>query len=123
MSLELALQENTLAIRELIAALAKQPPTTKAAKTKPMPAAAQPAEAPPTKAEPAPPAAPESASAEQPVNYDTAKESILDVVAQHGTAAAAEILNSFGASNLQQVPAEQWPAVIQACRQRLGAQP
>lgn len=134
MSLEIALNENTLAIRQLIAALcavsALQPmPAPIAAQAQleeaPAPAKAKRARA---KAAPAPPA-------EEPVPLDTAPATVgpvltyddvkgpflTDLVAKHGRAAGAQLLRDFGVpegGKLSDIPADRWADVLAAIRER-----
>lgn len=140
MSLEATIQENTNAIRELIAAIQAGVPTTAAqvAAVVTEAAADKPAkeEAPakkPTnakKVEPAPTqptaeavaaAAPEqkgepSAQADAPTYQDTA-DAVTKLARTKGRDAAVAVLSKFGADKLPDVKPEQFAAVIAACEE------
>lgn len=142
MSLEATIQENTNAIRELIAAIKAGVPTTAAqvaavvTEAKPTTAAKEttakkttPAE----KAEPAPTqptaeagaaAAPEkkdepSAQAATP-NYQATADAVTKLAREKGRDAAVAVLKEFGAAKLPDVKPEQFADVIAAC-QKAGA--
>lgn len=137
MSLEATIQENTNAIRELIAAIKAGVPTTAAqvaavvTEAKPTTAAKEttakkttPAE----KAEPAPTqptaeavaaAAPEkkdepSEQAAAP-NYQATADAVTKLARTKGREAAVAVLTKFGASKLPDVKPEQFAAVIAEC--------
>lgn len=137
MSLEVAINENTQAIRELIAALAKgQTPTaaqvqavreevTQAEKPK---AKAEPKPAPEPKPEPAPEAAPE-ASAPTPaetfpdtpgVTYQDAAAAITKLSRTKGRDAAVALLYRFKASKLPDVQPDQYFEIIEAAKAAMG---
>jgi len=123
MSIETALAENTAALRELHALLARiSVPATEgpapapktqarsAAPTAPTPptVAAEPAAAPATKAEPSEPAA---------LTYDDVKRAIIEVSKAKGRDAAVALLAEFGATkgpDLQATPEKFAPFVARA---------
>ena len=142
MSLEATIQENTNAIRELIAAIKAGVPTTAAqvaavvTEAKPTTAAKEttakkttPAE----KAEPAPTqptaeavaaAAPEkkdepSEQAATP-NYQATADAVTKLARTKGRDAAVAVLTKFGAAKLPDVKPEQFAAIIAAC-EKAGA--
>lgn len=127
MSLELAIQENTAAIRELIAALtvssaaqvtllaeatapAKPAPAKKAVKAEPAPAPA-----PEIKAEE--PVAPAPAPAAEPaIPYSNVATAVTELAKTKGRQAAVDLLTSFGVAKATELKAEQYGAVIAAAQ-------
>ncbi len=126
--LEQALQENTLALRELIALMktgrkpqAEQPAVEAkaepAADPAPAPAAApapapQPAPA-PAAAAPAPAEAPApAAKAEIKIDFDQVKALFRQRQKEWGASRLKEILQRFGAARLTEVLPEHWPEVL-----------
>lgn len=125
MSLEVAINENTQAIRELIAALAKgQTPT--AAQVQAVREEVTQAEKPKAKAEPKP--APE-ASAPTPaetfpdtpgVTYQDAAAAITKLSRTKGRDAAVALLYRFKASKLPDVQPDQYFEIIEAAKAAMG---
>ena len=137
MSLEATIQENTNAIRELIAALAHGVPTTAAQ------VAAVVAEIPTlvTEAKPEKPAkktqvaatqesstptAPDSSESsssetEEPPSYQETAAAITKLSRTKGRDAAVSLLGKFGAVNLKEVKPEQFASVIAAANEATGA--
>lgn len=135
MSLELAIAENTAALRALLAhlqsgAVAAPPapvseaPVAKARKAKPAPVV----EAPPAPVVEAAPA-PEPVKVEEPaappapaLTYDDVKIVFLtQLVARHGRDAGVALLKEFGVpegGKLTDVPPEKWPDVVAAINAR-----
>ena len=130
MSLELAIKENTTAIRELIAAMAngqsataaqvqavvKQLPETKVAK--PTPAA---------KAEPLPAPLPDINSDDvafedaTTVSYEETSKSIVKLSRERGREKAIACLADFGVTNLKQAKPEHYAAIQSAANSALVA--
>lgn len=130
--LEQALQENTLALRELIALMktgrkpqAEQPAVEAEAKAEPAaapapaaPAAADPAPQPvpapaPAAAAPAPAEAPApAAKAETKIDFDQVKALFRQRQKEWGASRLKEILQRFGAARLTEVLPEHWPEVL-----------
>lgn len=145
MSLEVAIQENTNAIRALIAALAKGVPTTAAqvaavvteAKAEPKAearaaAATETAQATET-AEQKPEALTQMTAAEaekalhghanNPADaptYQATADAVTQLARTKGRDAAVAVLNEFGAAKLPDVKPEQFAAIIAAC-EKAGA--
>lgn len=139
MSLEATIQENTNAIRELIAAIKAGVPTT-AAQVAAVVTEAKPTQAakestakkttPAEKAEPAPTqptaeavaaAAPEKKKKAEPSeqvatpNYQATADAVTELAREKGRDAAIAVLTKFGASKLPDVKPEQFAAVIAEC--------
>lgn len=133
MSLELAIQENTSAIRELIAAIANGVPTTGAQ------VAAVVSEAPAATVEPPKPAAAEKVSQSSggtnesgasaapsdtgataaPIDYEAIKKPFLALVNKKGREAAATLLSQFGidagkGGKLSDITADKYADVLAA---------
>jgi hypothetical protein len=139
MSLEATIQENTNAIRALIAALAQGIPTTAAqvaAVVAETPAVAtevkadKPAkktQAAATQASPTPTAsdssqASSSETVDEPVPvYQDASAAIIKLSRSKGRDAAVSVLAKFGAAKLPDVKPEQFAAVIAAANEAMGA--
>lgn len=140
MSLEIAIQQNTAAINELVALLkggAVIPPpaedqalpaeSTRTTRKKPKEAAPEapagepekPAASAPSQASTAAPAqtteAAAAATEQKQINYSDAAVCVNKVAARKGRAAAVEILAKFGAKTLQEVKASSYGDVIKAC--------
>ena len=110
MSLEQVIQENTAAIRELIAALGKGAPSQAAAPVENPPVEEPKADAKPTKEkkQQAPAATPESqeeaaAAADEPapVSYDDCAQSVTKLAKSKGRPAAVALLGQFDLKTLQ----------------------
>lgn len=130
MSLEAALQENTTAIRELIAALSAGAVITKAKQAEPKKAPvakAQPAPEPVTKeqpvSEPVPveqPVTEEPEQLELEVSYDDVSKAVVALHRAKGRQAAVEVLEKFGLPTAREAKPEQWAPIIEACKEALG---
>lgn len=107
MTLEAAIQENTAAVRDLIAQLKTACTGAMCAST----VALQPVkeEKPRDLAQTA-----EAKAAKEP-SYQDAAKAITDLARAKGRTAAEEVLKRFGAEKLPQVKAEDFAAVIAAC--------
>lgn len=129
MSLEQALQENTVAIRELIAALTNHAPTP--APTKEVEAAAEKAvekakaKAPAKKTEPAvETAANRSSDADatsDAVTYSQVSDAVLKLVAAKGRAAATDILTDMGLKSAREAKPEQYAELLAKVAEVMGA--
>lgn len=142
MSLEIALQENTAAIRELIAAISKGIPTTaqqvaavvqeaqvedkpakaekKAKAEKAESAKVEPAVTQEPKADAAP-AADEEGPVEPEVTYQDAAAAITQLSKVKGRDAAVALLKKFGASKLPEVKPEDFAAIVADAKAQAGA--
>lgn len=138
MSLEIAIQENTKAIRELIAAISNGIPTTaaqvaavvqeaqveeKPAKTEKK-AKAEKAETPKaeTAATPEPKADAAPAADDAPeVTYQDAAAAITQLSKVKGRDAAVALLKKFGASKLPEVKPEDFAAIVADAKAQAGA--
>lgn len=129
MSLESAIQENTTAMRELIAALMssraiaadavaraaadaiqvrepaaeKEPAAELAAKT----AGA---------AAPTPPPAAADSSQAKPVTYDDVKTAVLELIKKKGRDAAADVLSRFGVQKAPDLREEHYSEAVEMCK-------
>ena len=125
MTLEAAIQENTAAVRDLIAAINAQAAggtavkvtntttkTTKAATTSPVPAPAEKAKE---------PAAPAPAATDSDVTYQEASKAVIGLKNAKGRDAAVAVLAQFNAKNLQEVKPEDFAAVVKACQEAAEA--
>jgi hypothetical protein len=150
MTLEQLIADNTAAIRELarvlvagngitIVAPAPAPapvpepapsPAAPPAAAEPAPAARRPGR--PRKEPPAvapgserpsalPPPDPSPAAANDGAGYMDASRALSALLAARGREVALGVLQSFGASNLKEVPPAQWPAVREAAQKALEA--
>lgn len=131
MTLEAAIQANTAAVLELIAAINAQAAGGAALKTaaitnktvKAPTASPAPAPAETTKEPAAPaPAAPnaDGVDAEE-VTYQDAAKAVTNLAKAMGRPAAEEVLKQFGASKLPDVKPEDFAAVVQACKEAAEA--
>lgn len=117
--LEVAVQENTVALRELIALLkggaASAAPTAATAPAAPAaPAAAAPRTRKPaeTKTDPAP-AEPEKAAA--PTTYEQAAKAVTSLIQRKGKPAALAVLEKFEAKKLPDIKPERFADVVSMC--------
>lgn len=124
MSLEATIQENTAAIRELIAAIAKGLPVTGAQ------VAAVVAEAPAEVAKEKPPAPKTEAKAETPApaeeapklaTYEDVRKAINDLAKAKGRDAVVGVLGQFGAAKGPDVKPEQYAAFVVAAHEAIEA--
>lgn len=107
MTLEAAIQENTTAVRELIAQLKTASTGTTGASTVTLQ---------PVKEEKAGALTQtDEAKATKEPSYQDAAKAITDLARAKGRTAAEEVLKRFGAEKLPQVKAEDFAAVIAAC--------
>ncbi|WP_369952289.1 hypothetical protein [Ralstonia syzygii] len=119
MSLEVAIQENTAAIRDLIAAIASGAALPAAAE-KVVAAASKPrAEAKQEAAAPASTEGGEKGAVE--VSYNDAASVITKLSRGKGRDAALKVLQQFGADNLKGVKPEQFADVMAAAQKALEA--
>ena len=125
MSLEVAINENTQAIRELIAALAKgQTPTPaqveavreEIAQVEKPQAKAKPEPAPEPKPEPTAETVPDTPS----VTYQDAAAAITKLSRTKGRDAAVALLYRFKASKLPDVQPDQYFEIIEAAKAAMG---
>lgn len=135
MSLEATIQENTQAIRELIAALAKGvTPTpaqvaavaTEAQAEKPAPAkktqaAATQESSTPTASDNSASSSPATPAAEPEPTYQDAAAAITKLSRTKGRDAAVALLAKFGAAKLPDVKPEQFAEIIKAAIAAMGA--
>lgn len=116
MSLELAIQQNTAAINQLIEILSKGITAAPAAPPEPPGLtleetfAETPAPKPKKKAEPAP----------APVSYADAAGAVTRLVKEKGRDAAKALLSSFGAANLKEIPEAKFAEVLAAAEKALA---
>lgn len=113
MSLELAINENTQAIRDMIAALMANGMPAPAAKAKPA-AKAEPKVEAPTYAEP------KSVAPATTIDYQVAATAITKLSRIKGRDAAVALLAQFGAAKLPDVKPEQFEAIIAAVDVAMG---
>lgn len=111
MSLELAINENTQAIRDMIAALMANGMPAPAAKAKPA------AKAEPKVEAPAPAA---QATPATTIDYQVAATAITKLSRIKGRDAAVALLAQFGAAKLPDVKPEQFEAIIAAVDVAMG---
>jgi len=117
MSLEIAIAENTAAVRELIGILSKGiAPAAPASELAPVDAAPAPAKTEkktkPAKEEPKaeePASPPEPAD---PVTYEQVAAAITAVAAKHGRQGALDVLGRFGAKSGKELKPEQYAEVV-----------
>lgn len=137
MSLEVAIQQNTEAIRALLAEMVTQRKAI-AAPTETLglavPAPVKPAAAPKAKpaAEPEPAAKPEPAAAEASkpetapgddpvaVPYETVRQATIDLVRAKGRSEAEALLKSFGASNAKELDVSAYAGYVAQARAAMG---
>jgi len=119
MSLELALQENTSVMKELIAALtnASKPNTSKAEPAKK--SASSPGETAPSVATPASTEAKPVAAASTSIDFDTLKKVFLQLAGKDRPSAEA-VLKEFKVAKLTELKAEQYAAAHEAVVKALG---
>lgn len=132
MSLELALQENTAAIRELIAivrtntAMREEPIALQPLKGEegPTPVVTEtpaPAAEIPTAAHEAPAEEQENAPETPPVDYEAVKKATLELAKIKGREAAATVLGNFKVSKAPELKPEQYAAFVEAATSELAA--
>jgi len=147
MSLEVVIQENTAAIRELIAAIAKGAPipadakevvatppkpttsaATRASAARTQPTAKEAADAAPGKTADASSQSAKPAETEQQgstaateITYQDAANAVTKLSRAKGRDAAVAVLKQFDAANLKEVKPEQFAEVIAAVNEVLGA--
>jgi hypothetical protein len=111
MSLELAINENTQAIRDMIAAIMANGVSAPVAKAKPA-----------AKSEPTPaPVAPVAEATAGTPSYQDAAQAVTKLSRIKGRDAAVALLAQFGAGKLPEVKPEQFAEVITAANIAIGA--
>lgn len=120
MSLEIAIQENTSALRELIAAISKGIPTTSTQ------LAAVIAEAPVKVEETGKAKEPEVTAASAPVtativDYEAVKKATLELSKAKGREATVAVLKRFGAEKAPDLKPEQYADYVAAAAETVGA--